>query len=416
MSIVLKGGEVLGHGSADVLVEDGRISRIGPGLDAERVLDCTGAVVVPGFVDLHAHLREPGNEEAETVASGSAAAAAGGYVAIVAMPNTQPPADTASVVARVKAMGDAVGLCRVIPAGTISLGRHGEVLAPFGELAAEGVVLFTDDGTCVRHAGLMRRALEYALSVGGIVANHAEDADLCGSGVAHEGPVAARLGLPARPPEAEEIVVARDLALARATAGRLHIPHVSTAAAVDLIRDAKARGVAVTAEVTPHHLFFTEERLEDYDTVFRVNPPLREKGDLEALRAGLADGTIDAVATDHAPHTSADKEREFDLAPPGMIGLETAFAAVSTALDDFSLETLVERMSTAPARILGLGDEFGGALAEGRPAHLAVVEPDSEWVVRPSDLRSRSRNCPFVGERLRGRVRYTMYQGRVTHP
>lgn len=410
--MILSGGDVLGHGRADLLVEDGVVAGIAPSIDGPDRVECAGAVVVPGFVDLHAHLREPGREDAETVATGAAAAAAGGYVAVVAMPNTNPPADSAAVVRQVREAGEATGLCAVMPAATISVGRAGERLSPMGELADEGVRLFTDDGSCVADAGLMRRALEYSRAFDGIVANHAEDPSLCNGGVAHEGPVAALLGLRGRPPEAEEVIVSRDIALARATGGRLHIPHVSTAAAVELIRQAKARGVAVTAEVTPHHLFFTEEVLEGYDTVFRVNPPLREKSDVEALRAALADGTIDCVATDHAPHAAADKEVEFDKAAPGMIGLETAFAVVRTALPELPLEILVERMSTAPARILGL-DHIGGPIVEGAPAFLAVVEPSAPWEVAPGDLRSRSRNCPWIGWELQGRVRATVYQGRL---
>ena len=413
--MILAGGEVLGHGRADVLLEGGLITRIASSIDGGDRLDCSGAVVVPGFVDLHTHLREPGREDSETVASGSAAAAAGGYVAVVAMPNTDPPADNAGVVAQVRAAGESAGLCRVLPAGTISAGRAGLSLSPMGELAAAGVRLFTDDGTCVSHAGLMRKALEYAMAFGGVVANHAEDADLCDGGVAHEGPVTSRLGLRGRPPEAEEVIVARDIALAKATGGRLHLMHLSTAIAVDLVRRAKAEGVDVTAEVTPHHLTFTEEVLVTYDPLYRVNPPLREKGDVEALREGLIDGTIDAVATDHAPHAAADKEREFDLAPPGVIGLETAFAALRTAVPDLDLATLVERMSSSPARIIGLSGEFGGPLAEGRKAHLAVVEPEADWEVGPQHLRSRSSNCPWLGRAVRGRVRFTVYRGHLTH-
>jgi dihydroorotase len=416
--MILSEGQVLGHGKADLLIEDGLVARIAPpgSLEGPEKIDCSTATIVPGFVDLHAHLREPGREDAETIASGSEAAAAGGFVAVVAMPNTDPPADCAAVVTQVRTAAEQAGRCRVLPAAAISVGRRGELLSPMAELAEAGVRIFTDDGSCVADSSLMRRALEYARAFGGVIANHAEDPSLCRDGVAHEGPVASRLGLRGRPPEAEEIIVARDLALARATGGRLHIPHVSTAAAVDLIRSAKAKGTSVTAEVTPHHLFYTEEALVGYDPVFRINPPLREKSDVEALREALVDGTIDCVATDHAPHAAADKERELDLASPGVIGLETAFAAVRTAVPQLDLDTIVERMSGAPARVLGMGDELGGPIAVGRPANLTVLDPDAIWDVRGSDLRSRARNCPWIGERLRGRVRMTVFGGRVSYP
>lgn len=418
--ILLKGGRVIDPAArrdetADVLIRAGRIAEVAPSIDAGDVemVDCRGLVVAPGFVDLHTHLREPGREDAETVASGSRAAALGGYTAVCAMANTDPVADSASIVEQVASLGRAAGLVEVVPVGAITQGLEGKRLAEMGEMAASAarVGFFSDDGRCVQSAGLMRRALEYARAFDAIVANHAEEGELAAGGQMNEGEVSAILGLRGIPAEAEEIIIARDLALAKLTGARLHVPHVSTAGSVALIRLAKASGARVTAEVTPHHLCLTDELARSYDPVFKVAPPLRAKGDVEAVRDALLDGTIDCVATDHAPHPQEDKEREWDAAPNGMIGLETALAVVLTEAG-IDVAQAVERMSTAPARIRGLTGH--GSLAEGGPANLAAFDAGAAWTVDPARLASRSKNTPFAGRELRGRVVHTIFQGRFT--
>src|SRR5919106_678272 len=340
--VLLQGGRVVDPASGtdaqlDVRIEKGVVTDIGAGLNADgtTVVDCNGLVVAPALVDLHTHLREPGREDAETLESGSRAAALGGFGAVCAMANTDPVADSAAVVEQVFNTGRAVGLVDVFPVGALTVDLKGEHLAEFGEMhdSKAAVNFFSDDGRCVQDSGLMRRALEYAKAFDAIVANHAEDAGLAEGGAMNEGDVSGLLGLPGIPDEAEELVIARDLALARLTGGRLHVPHVSTEGAVELIRMAKASGVAVTAEVTPHHLSLTDTLVASFDPVFKVAPPLRTRTDVEALRDALADGIIDCVATDHAPHAREDKEKEFDKAPPGMLGLETALAVLITELD-----------------------------------------------------------------------------------
>jgi dihydroorotase len=397
----------------DVVVADGVVATPDAAIDAERI-DVRGMVIAPGLVDLHAHLREPGDEHAETVASGTRAAAVGGYTAVAAMANTRPPADNAAVIQAVRDLATAAGLCDVFPVGSVTRGREGELLAEMGEMASAGVRLFSDDGASVPTARLLRNALTYLRAFGDdlVIAEHAEDASLVEGGHMHEGIRSASLGLAGRPAEAEEIVVARDLALARATRGRLHLCHLSSARAVEMVRGAKADGVRVSAEVTPHHLTFTDEDLTTYDTNRKMNPPLRTAEDRDALRDALADGTIDAVATDHAPHAVEEKESEFDLAPPGTIGLETALAAVITELvipGHLSLARAIEAMSTAPARILGAADH-GGPIEPGRPANLVVFDPDAEWVVE-APFASKARNSAFLGRRLRGSVVYTVLHG-----
>jgi dihydroorotase len=373
-------------------------------------------VIAPGLVDLHTHLREPGDEHKETVASGTRAAAVGGYTAVAAMANTSPVADNAAVVQAVRDLAAAAGLCDVFPVGAVTRGRAGDLLADLGEMAAAGVRMFSDDGTSVPTARLLRNALTYLRAFGDdlVIAEHAEDASLVEGGHMHEGMRSASLGLAGRPGEAEEIVVARDLALARATGGRLHLCHLSSARAVELVRRAKAEGIRVTAEVTPHHLTFTDEDLATYDANLKVNPPLRTAEDRAALREGLADGTIDAIATDHAPHAVEEKESEFDVAPPGTIGLETALPAVIAevvAPGHVSLARAIEAMSTAPGRILGAPDH-GGPLEPGRPANLVVFDPDGERVVE-APFASKARNSAFLGRRVRGSVVYTVLRGAV---
>jgi dihydroorotase len=403
--------------TTDVLVEDSLVAQVGSKLDAGRaeVLDCDGLVVAPGLVDLHAHLREPGREDAETVESGSRAAALGGYTAVCAMPNTDPVADHLAVVLEVIARGDKAGLCEVVPAGAITKGLEGETLVEMGELAEAGVRLFTDDGECVQSARVMRLALEYARTFDVVISQHAQEATLSEGWQMHEGHYSALLGLRGAPAEAESTVVSRDLALARLTGGRLHVTHVSAAQTVALLREAKDQGLRVTADVTPHHLTFCDEDLQSYETNLKVNPPLRSAEDRETLRAGLGTDAMDAVATDHAPHTVEDKEVEFDQARPGTIGLETALAAVITELVEpglLELTTAFERMSTAPARILGLGDQ-GGPIEPGRPANLVAFDPTAGWTVGEQSFASRSRNSGFLGRRLRGRVMHTMFRGEL---
>ena len=403
--------------TADVLISDGMIVAVDQSLAAGRgatVLDAGGALVGPGFVDLHTHLRQPGREEAETVETGSRAAALGGYTAVVAMPNTEPAIDAAGVVREVQELA-AGALCDVAVAGAITVGRLGERLAPMAEMAGLGVRLFTDDGTGVQDARLMRRALEYASGLGVVLAQHCEDAALAHGGHMHEGEWSSRLGIPGIPAEAEELMVMRDLALARMTRARIHFLHLSTAGSVAMVAAAKGQGLAVTAEAAPHHFSLTDAEVASYDPVFKVNPPLRTAADVEAVRQGLADGSLDAIATDHAPHPAEAKELPFDQAPPGMLGLETALALGLTHLvadgkGPLGLVDLWARLSWGPAAIAGLRAQ-GGPVAPGRPAHLCVVDPTVVWEVRPEALASRSRNTPYAGQKLTGRIRHTLLHG-----
>jgi dihydroorotase len=413
VSVVVRGGRVIdrnGERRADVLVSDGLIVDVGPGLDADSVLDAGGCVVAPGFVDLHVHLREPGHEEAETVETGSRAAAVGGFTAIVAMPNTDPPQDSPGVIELVRARGEAAGLCDVLPAGCITAGRRGETLAPFAELVAAGARIFTDDGNGVQDPLLMRRAMEYSLGLDVVLAQHCEVARLTERAVMNEGRCCSELGLPGWPAIAEELMVHRDIELARLTGARIHLLHLSTARSVELVRAAKADGVHVTAEAAPHHFCLTEEALRGYDPVFKVNPPLRTPSDVAAIKAGLADGTIDAIATDHAPHPTEAKERPIDDAPPGMLGLETALGVAGAELD-LPLADVLAAMSWKPAAIAGVADRHGGPIEPGRPANLTVFDPDETWTVKPAALASRSRNTPYAGRTLRGRIRHTIFRG-----
>jgi dihydroorotase len=419
-AIVFAGARVIDPASGrderiDVRVEGATVASVGADVgNSAKVIDCEGLVLAPGFVDLHTHLREPGREDAETVLSGSRAAARGGYTALCPMANTDPVADSAAVVEQVASLGRAAGLVDVFPVGALTVGLRGEQLAELGEMAMSTarVNFFSDDGKCLNDASLMRRALEYARTFDAIVANHAEEGALASTGQMNEGEMSALLGIRGIPAEAEEVIVARDLALAKLTGARLHVPHVSTAGTVELIRSAKAAGVRVTAEVTPHHLSLTDELVATYDPVYKVAPPLRTREDLEALRAALADGTIDCVATDHAPHPPEDKEREWDYAPNGMLNLETALGVLLTD-SGLSIGRVVEAMSTAPARIRSLAGQ-GGPIAAGSPANLVLFDPEATWEVDAGALASRSRNTPFAGRTLKGRIVHTMYHGRFT--
>jgi dihydroorotase len=411
--LVIKGGRLVdatGERSGDVVIgDDGSILAVGPDLDAPEVIDAGGCVVSPGFVDVHTHLREPGKEEAETVETGARGAAAGGYTCILAMPNTTPAIDSAGVVREVLELGRRAP-CDVRTSAAITVGRAGEQLAPIAELAQLGVRFFTDDGTGVQDTRLMRRAMEYASALDVVLAQHCEDDALAGGGHMNEGEWSSRLGMAGQPAEAEELMVMRDIALARLTGARVHFQHLSTEGSVAMVRAAKAGGLPVSCEATTHHFTLTDERCSTYDSVFKVNPPLRTPGDVTAVKAGLADGTIDCIATDHAPHTADAKEQPFDEAPPGMLGLETALALALTELD-LDLVDVVGLLSWRPAQLLGVEDRHGGPILEGRRANLCVFDPDEEWTVDPGAMHSRSRNTPYAGLRLRGRVRHTLLEG-----
>jgi dihydroorotase len=422
--LLFRGARVIdprsGHDDvADVLVDGDQIAAVGAGLvddDAETLM-CAGLVLAPGLVDLHTHLREPGYEHKETIATGTRAAAMGGFTAVSSMANTDPITDHAAIVAEIREKAEAAGLCDVFPIGAVTKGSLGESLAEMGEMVTAGVRVFSDDGNCVPTARMLRNALTYAKAFAHeiVIADHCEDPSLVDRGQMHEGAHSYALGLAGRPAEAEDIIVARDVAMARMTGGRLHVCHVSSARAVDLIRQAKAGGVRVTAEVTPHHLVFTDDDLVTYDTNFKVHPPIRTAEDRDALRAGLADGTIDAVATDHAPHAVEEKEAEFDLSPPGTIGLETALAAVLTHLVAPGLLTLpraIEAFTSAPADILGAAGH-GGPIAVGHPANLVIFDPDERWTVEPP-FASKGRNSAFLGQEMSGRVRHTVLRGVLT--
>ena len=400
----------------NVGVDQGVITEVGAEVCGERI-DADGLVLAPGFVDLHVHLREPGREDAETVESGTAAAAAGGYTAVCPMANTDPVTDHAGVVEQVLRLARDAGHCDVFPVGAVTRGLAGEELAEMGAMAALGVRCFSDDGMPVRSPQVMRRALEYARTWDAIICNHAEEAALTSGAQMNEGQLSTLLGLGGWPREAEEVMVARDLVLAGGLGARLHVPHVSTAGAVELIRAAKARGVRVTAEAAPHHFMLTEDNATTYDPVYKVNPPLRGKEDVEAVRQGLADGTIDAIATDHAPHPPEQKEQEWMHAPPGMLGLETALAVTLTELVDGGVLTMgqaVAALSTNPARSRDITGH-GGPIQAGAPANLVLFDPSHEWTVDARRLHSRSRNTPYAGLTLKGKTVHTMLRGSFTY-
>jgi dihydroorotase len=424
-SLLLTGGRVIDPSqsideAADVLITGTKIEAIGARVrhDATQregleTIDCSGLVVCPGFIDVHCHLREPGREEVETIASGARAAAAGGFTAVCAMPNTDPVTDNQAAVGFIIRQATIADAARVHPIGAISVGQRGESLAEFGEMVAAGAVAVSDDGKPVASAHLMRTALEYARTFGIPVADHCEEPTLASGGTMNEGIVSARLGLKGIPAEAEEIMAIRDILLARRTGGHIHLCHMSTRGSVELIRWGKDRHINVTAEVCPHHISLTQDAVEGYNTNAKMNPPLRTADDVAALQQAVRDGTIDLIATDHAPHHYDEKEREFADAPNGIIGLETALAVNITWLvapGIIDLPTLIERMSCAPARVFKLP---GGTLRRGAPADLTVFDPHRQWVVEPKKFISKGRNTPYSGRTLQGTVRYTIVDGRV---
>ena len=425
-SIIVKNAKLLDPSekvdtNGHVAVREGIISYVGDSLDAavsateEGVpqIDAGGMMLTPGLIDMHVHFREPGNEAEETIASGAMAAVAGGFTSVAAMPNTDPAVDTESAIIFSRREARRAGLANVFPVGAVTSGRKGEELAEMAQMARGGAVAYSDDGTAVPTAGLLRRALLYAKMLDKPILEHCEDASLLGNGVMDEGYMSTTLGLRGIPDECEEVVVARDVAIARLTGGHVHIQHVSTANSVEIIRRAKQAGVPITAEVTPHHLSLTVEYLKDYDPVFKVAPPLRTMVDVEACRYGLKDGTIDVIASDHAPQLEEEKELEFAFAPNGMIGLETTVGVISTVLihnGDFSWNELLPGMTSRPSDILKLGR---GRLREGLPGDLTLIDPEREWTVEPEKFYSRSRNCPFRGWKLKGRAILTVVAGRM---
>jgi dihydroorotase len=421
MSLLIRNGRVIDPAASvdavqDVLLKGDRIERVGPSHavpDGTKVLDAAGKIVCPGFIDLHVHLREPGQEYKETVATGTRAAAAGGFTAVCAMANTHPVNDNRSVTDYIRAKADTEGVVRVYPIGAVTRELGGAELSEMAELAEAGCVAFSDDGKCVMNAALYRHAMEYTLPFGTPLISHAEDHHLSKGAAMNEGIVSTELGVPGAPAAAEDIMVARDILLAELTGAHVHIAHLSTAGAVRLVRDAKARGVKITAEVTPHHLLLTEEAVRTFDANTKMNPPLRSKRDTEALLEGLIDGTIDCIATDHAPHAVSEKEGEFDRAAFGIVGLETAVGLLMDRLvrpGTLPLATLVARLSRDPARLLGLP---GGSLAAGAAADLTLLDPAASWTVDPAKFVSRSRNTPFGGWRVTGRPWKTIVGGRV---
>jgi dihydroorotase len=421
--ILLKGGRVIDpsqdlDGILDLLVAEGHISGPWQGLevpDGADVIDCSGLVVAPGLVDLHVHLREPGDEHKETISSGARAATAGGFTSICAMPNTRPPIDNPAAVGFVRAEGERAGYARVYPVGAVSVNLKGEEMTEIGELVVTGAVAVTDDGRPVYDSGLLRRTLEYIQSFDIPYFSHAEELLLSSNGVMNEGPVSTSLGLRGIPNASEDAAVARECIIAELTGGQLHILHVSTRGAVEVIRAAKARGVRVTAEVTPHHLALTDEAVRGYRTEAKMNPPLRSAADVQAVRDALVEGVIDCIATDHAPHHYEDKEREFDDAPFGIVGLETAFGVCNRELvasGRMALPDLINSMSCVPARIAGLP---AGTLSEGSPADVVLLDPEQRWTCDPNEFLSLSRNTPFAGQELVGRVVMTLVGGRPVY-
>ncbi|MFH8580030.1 dihydroorotase [Streptomyces zaomyceticus] len=418
--ILIRGAQVLGGEIQDVLVDGETIAEVGTGLSAEgaTVIDAEGQILLPGLVDLHTHLREPGREDSETVLTGTRAAASGGYTAVFAMANTHPVADTAGVVEQVYRLGKESGYCDVQPIGAVTVGLEGRKLAELGAMhdSAAGVTVFSDDGKCVDDAVIMRRALEYVKAFDGVVAQHAQEPRLTEGAQMNEGIVSSELGLGGWPAVAEESIIARDVLLAEHVGSRVHICHLSTAGSVEIVRWAKSRGIDVTAEVTPHHLLLTDELVRSYNPVYKVNPPLRTEKDVLALREALADGTIDIVATDHAPHPHEDKDCEWAAAAMGMVGLETALSVVQQTMVETGLldwAGVADRMSFAPARI-GRAKGHGRPVSAGEPANLTLVDPAYRGVVDPADFASRSRNTPYEGRELPGRVTHTILRGRAT--
>ena len=421
--VLLRGGRVLDPAQridrvSSVLLTNGTITEVGDRIsppDDAIVLECEGAIVAPGMIDVHCHLREPGREDVETIATGARAAVAGGFTAVCAMPNTEPVTDNQAAVGFIVRQAQRANGARVYPIGAISVGQRGEALAEFGEMVGAGAVAVSDDGRPVVSAHLMRTALEYARTFGIPVVDHCEEPTLARGGAMNEGVVSARLGLKGIPSEAEEIMVIRDILLARRTGGHVHIAHASTRGSVELIRWGKDRGIRVTAEACPHHLSLTEEAVQGYNTNAKMNPPLRTADDVAALQDAVRDGTIDVICTDHAPHHYDEKEREFADAPNGIVGLETALGVVMTSLVASGIidhAVLVERMAAAPARIFGLP---GGTLRAGSPADVTVIDPARRWIVDPTAFLSKGRNTPYAGRELQGVARYTIVGGRLLH-
>jgi len=414
-AIVLRNATVVNPDAvfvADIGISKGVISAVGGDMTGDVEIDATGLNLSSGFVDLHTHLREPGKEEAETIESGSRAAALGGYTAVVAMPNTDPAQDNVATVEFVRAQGVRAGLCDVYPSGCITVGRLGEEIAPFGELSQAGVVICTDDGNGVQDGALMHRALLQAQQANVVLAQHCEKSDLTAGAVMHEGECCSHLGVPGWPAAAEIEMLQRDLELVKETGAPMHFLHLSTAASVDLVRQAKADGLPITAEVTPHHLSLEDTLLTGFDPVFKVNPPLRTRTDIEALQRGLTEGVIDAVATDHAPHAGHTKEQPLDTAPPGMLGLETALAVLNTAVS-LDVQKIADVMSWAPARIARINHLHGRPIAVGEPANVTMWDTTSGWTVSRESLASKSKNTPYHGMNVRGRVHHTILNGEI---
>ena len=419
--VLLKGGRLIDPSSnrdevGDILLQDGRIESVGgniAGPDGADVIDCRNLQVSPGLIDVHCHLREPGREDVETIATGARSAAAGGFTAVCAMPNTDPVTDNQAAVGFIIRQAQRVNAARVFPIGAISLGQQGKALAEFGEMVGAGAVAVSDDGKPVVSAQLMRTALEYSRAFGIPVIDHCEEPTLAAGGAMNEGLLSAKLGLTGIPSEAEEIMAIRDILLARRTGGRVHLAHMSTKGSVELIRWGKERGITVTAEVCPHHISLTEEAVGSYNTNAKMNPPLRTQEDVEALREAVKDGTIDLIATDHAPHHYDEKEREFSDAPNGIVGLETALAVSIHSLvqpGHITYSTLVDRMSCSPARLFNLP---GGSLQKGTAADITIVDPEMVWAVDPSAFLSKGRNTPYAGMKLKGRAICTIVGGSV---
>jgi dihydroorotase len=422
MRYCIKAGEIIdpagGYvGTGDLLIESGKIAAVGPELPVEdaQIIAAEGKIVCPGLIDVHCHLREPGREDKETIASGTKAAVKGGFTAVACMANTNPVADSPAIIEYIRSQAARAGWSKVYPVGAITKGLKGEELAEMGELAAAGAVAFSDDGNTVMNAVVLRSAMEYSNLFGLPLLLHQEDPNLAGNGVMHEGYWSMVLGLPGIPDIAESTVIGRDLQIAEMTGAKIHLCHLSAARSVALVREAKNRGIRVTAEVTPHHFSLTDAALEGYNPVYRVSPPLRSAADVAALQAGLQEGTIDVIATDHAPHTLEEKHREFSLALTGMIGLETALAAAWTKLVRGGCLTktqLVERMAVAPARLL---NRPGGRLQPGDPADVTIFDPNREWEVTPEEFVSLSHNSPFIGVKLYGRTETVLVDGKLKY-
>jgi dihydroorotase len=421
MTILIKGGNVIDpgrvNGPADVLIENGKVAAVGPKLKAPAratVIDAAGRVVLPGFIDLHVHFREPGFEYKETIQTGTAAAAAGGFTSVCCMPNTNPVNDNQSITEFILDKARAAGNANVFPIGAITKGSEGKELAEIGDLRRAGCVAISDDGLPVMNSLVMRRAMEYAIAFDVPIVDHCEDLHLSEGGCMNEGLVSTQLGLPGMPAAAEDVMVARNLALAELTGARLHLAHLSTAGSVRMVREAKARGITATAEACPHHFMLTEEAVCGYNTHAKMNPPLRTWADVQAVKEGLRDGTIDVIATDHAPHAMQEKQQEFAAAPNGIVGLETAWPLTLTLVEEgvLSLEAAVAKLTTEPARVFGLQK---GTLAPGADADIVIADLHENWEVDPARFRSRSRNTPFAGWKVKGRVRTTILGGRVVY-